>query len=115
MAVNGFGVQHTEEAAAEGEADGVADAEGAVVLHAEVDGALDGRDDVDIVVVSVFFLNMPGDNTLPHDGVADGDEAVGGKEGDHQQSCHNGCGNGAIDETSPEVVVFERYINLLLH
>ena len=101
MAVNGFGVQHTEEAAAEGEADGVADAEGAVVLHAEVDGALDGRDDVDIVVVSVFFLNMPGDNTLPHDGVADGDEAVGGKNGDHQQPCHNGCGDGAIDETSP--------------
>ena len=60
----GFGVQHTEEAAAEGEADGVADAEGAVVLHAEVDGALDGRDDVDIVVVSVFFLNMPCDYAL---------------------------------------------------
>ena len=51
MAVYGFGVQHTEEAAAEGEADGVADAEGAVVLHAEVDGSFDGGGDVDIVVV----------------------------------------------------------------
>lgn len=51
LAVNGFGVQHTEEAAAEGEADGVADAEGAVVLHTEVDGSFDGGGDVDIVVV----------------------------------------------------------------
>ena len=85
------------------------------MLHAEVDGALDGRDDVDIVAVSVFFLNMPCDYALPHDGVAGGDEAVGGKDGDHQQSCHNACGDGAVDETSPEVVAFERYINLLLH
>ena len=44
-------MQHTEEAAAEGEADGVADAEGAVVLHAEVDGSFDGGGDVDILVV----------------------------------------------------------------
>ena len=44
-------MQHTEEAAAEGEADGVADAEGAVVLHTEVDGSFDGGGDVDIVVV----------------------------------------------------------------
>ena len=51
---------------------------------------------------------------LPHHRVAElvrgGDEAVGGKEGDHQQSRHNGCGDGAIDETSPEVVVFERHV-----
>ena len=85
------------------------------MLHTEVDGSFDGGGDVDIVVVSVFFLNMPGDNTLPHDGVGDGDEAVGGKDGDHQQSRHNACGDCAIDETSPEVVAFERYINLLLH
>lgn len=105
---------HTEEAAAEGEADGVADAEGAVVLHAEVDGAFDGGDDVDIVAVSVFFLNMPGDYALPHDGVADGDEAVGGKDGCHQQSRHDACGDGAMEETSPEVVAFERYIIIAL-
>ena len=85
------------------------------MLHAEVDGSFDGRDDVDIVVVSVFFLNMPGDYALPHDGVGDGNEAVGAEYGDHQQPCHNACGDGAIDETSPEVVAFERYINLLLH
>ena len=48
---------------------------------------------------------MPGDYALPHDGVAGGDEAVGGKNGDHQQPRHNGCGDGAVDETSPEVVV----------
>ena len=44
---------------------------------------------------------MPGDYALPRDGVAGGDEAVGGKDGDHQQARHNGCGDGAIDETSP--------------
>ena len=44
-------MQHTEEAAAEGEPDGVADVEGSVVLHAEVDGAFDGGGYVDIVVV----------------------------------------------------------------
>ena len=87
------------------------------MLHAEVDGALDGGGDVDIVAVSVFFLNMSGDYALSHDGVADGDEAVGAEYGDLQQSCHNGCGDGAVDETSPEVGVFERYIIifLLLH
>ena len=53
---------------------------------------------------------MPGDYTLSYDGGADGNEAVGGKNGDHQQPCHNGCGNGAIDETSPEVPFFERHI-----
>ena len=42
---------HAEDAAAEGEADGVADAEGAVMLHTEIDGALDGGGDVDIVAV----------------------------------------------------------------
>lgn len=58
---------------------------------------------------------MPGDYALPHDGVAGGDEAVGAEYGDHQQPCHNAYGDGAVDETSPEVVAFERYINLLLH
>ena len=106
----GFGMIHAEESAAEGEADSVADAEGAVVLHTEVDGALNGAGDVDIVAVRAFVLNMPCDYALPHDGVAGGDEAVGGKNGDHQQPRHNGCGNGAIDETSPEVPFFERHI-----
>ena len=47
----GFGMIHAEESAAEGEADGVADAEGAVAMHAEVDGAFDGGVDVDVVAV----------------------------------------------------------------
>ena len=47
----GFGMIHAEESAAEGEAYGVADAEGAVAMHAEVDGAFDGGGDVDVVAV----------------------------------------------------------------
>jgi hypothetical protein len=53
------------------------------------------------------------DYAVPHDGVGDEDESVGGKDGDHQQPRHNACGDGAIYETSPEVVVFERYIKIL--
>ena len=49
------------------------------MLHTEVDSAFDGGGDVDVVVVSVFVLNMSGDYALPHDGVGGGDEAVGGK------------------------------------
>ena len=101
---------HAEDTTAEGEVDGVADAEGAVAMHAEVDGAFDGGGDVDVVAVRAFVLNMPSDYALPHDGGGGGDEAVGGKNGDHQQLRHNGCGNGAVDETSQEVPFFERHI-----
>ena len=47
----GFCMIHAEDAAAEGEADGVADAEGTVMLHTEIDGALDGGGDVNVVAV----------------------------------------------------------------
>ena len=53
---------------------------------------------------------MLGHYAFSVDRVGDGDKAVGGKDGGHQQSRHDGGDEGVVDETPPEVVVFERHL-----